>query len=90
VAVSEHDDAAGLVDRAILDLRVLRLSPALRGERREAVEAELEALRLARLGVRVKGQAAYLARCGVVSGRRRGLRRGPREWGGKTAVRLVR
>jgi len=58
------------VDSTILDLRLALLNPKLRGERRTLIEGELEALRLARIGVRVKGQRSYLRRLGLLEPRR--------------------
>ena len=79
------------LDRQLLDLRVLLRNPRLTDERRRSVEVELEALRLARIGVRVKDQVAYLRRAGVVPANRawRPLRRGPEVWPDRTRVRIV-
>jgi len=80
------EDPASRVDRQVLDLRLALLDTRLRGEQRAWVEDELQALRLARVGVRAPGQVAYLRRLGI--GRGRPLKRGPREWGDKVAPRI--
>jgi hypothetical protein len=89
VAGRATDDAAARVGSGIIDLRLLLLDGRLRGERRRAIEAELESLRLARVGVRAPGQRSYLARHGVTrDGRRQRLVRGQREWGDRVAVHV--
>jgi hypothetical protein len=84
-----NDTAADRVRGYQLDLRLLLRGGRVTGERRAAIEREVETLRLAALGVRTSDTRAILARAGVTKdGRRARVVRGPREWGEKTAVRL--
>jgi hypothetical protein len=53
------------VNSAILDLRIALANPAVSGERRTLLRDELLALRLARIGVPVRGQRSYLNRLGI-------------------------
>jgi hypothetical protein len=58
-------ERARRLDSTILDLRLALANPSVRSERRTLLEAELDALRLARIGVRCRGQRSYLKRLGV-------------------------
>jgi hypothetical protein len=58
------------VDSAVLDVRLALANPAVRGKRRELLNAELLALRLARVGVTCRGQRSYLRRLGLHPNRR--------------------
>jgi hypothetical protein len=88
----DSDDAASRLTSYLLDLRLLLRSAQVVGQRRRDIEHELEVLRLARAGVRMKDSRAVLARAGVTRGgkRRNRITRGPRQWGERTSVRLVR
>jgi hypothetical protein len=48
------------VDGAVLDLRLALSNPKVHGERRRLLQVELDLLRLARVGVRCRGQRSYL------------------------------
>jgi chloramphenicol 3-O-phosphotransferase len=87
VTPAEERRALQRIDRGILDLRIALALGDATGERREALVDELEALRLARVGVHAPGQRDYLRRCGVTAGGRRPrLQRGP--WPGHP-VRVI-
>jgi hypothetical protein len=86
VAAGATDDAAARVNRAVLDLRLSLLDAGLRGERRQLVEDELQALRLARVGIATPSTVGYLRKLGITRDRRPPLMtRGPETFG--SAVR---
>ena len=85
----DSDDAASRLTSYLLDLRLLLRSPQVVGQRRRDIEHEVEVLRLARAGVRTKDSRHVLARAGITRpGRRRVVRRGPREWGERVTVHV--
>jgi hypothetical protein len=89
MAASATDDAAARVRSGIIDLRLLLRDPRLRGERRRAIQTELETLRLAVVGVRTKDTRAVLLRHGVTrDDRSPRLVRGPETWGDRVAVHV--
>ena len=65
---AEERVALRRIGRGILDLRIMLVNPRPTGERRAAVADELEALRLARIGVHRNGQHEILRRHGVTAG----------------------
>jgi hypothetical protein len=78
VTAAQEQRALQRIERGILDCRILLQTGRLDGERRALLTDELEALKLARVGVHRKGQAEILRRHGVTAGLRRPrLTRGP-------------
>jgi hypothetical protein len=59
------DERAQRLNGTILDIRLALRNPAVYGKRRELLRDELDALRLARVGVDCRGQASYLRRLGI-------------------------
>jgi hypothetical protein len=68
------------LDGEILSLRVALLGK-LPAKRRSSLEAELQDLRMARLGIRTRNIRIRLDRLGIEGGRPGILWRGPAEWG---------
>jgi hypothetical protein len=64
------DERARRLNGTILDLRLALANPSVVGDRRALLRAELEALRLARIGLHCRGQRSYLARIGLAPPRR--------------------
>jgi hypothetical protein len=89
VTAAEERAALRRIDEGILDARILLVTGRLDDECRAALVDELEALRLARIGVHCKGQREYLQRHGISAGLRKPvLYRGPAQWGRRVRAYL--